>query len=127
MFRFFIEIGLFYVAAVAALTFLKVLPDENLAWRYSIYFTLAVYLIYQPIHYLRRVRLGVRMPLLSLLVMIGYVINTIIVALTLLEIGLSPSFNILAWLLLYGLITNIAIFVQFFGSFVYVREEADVP
>jgi hypothetical protein len=123
MFRFFVESGMIYViAAFVTLALHKLISDEQLAWRLSNYYVLANLVLYLPFHVRRRKRLGVAMPAVSLVVIIGYVVLGGMMVVAISEIWWAPSLFMIALILMWGLVGNALIFLQFLESFVYVKE-----
>jgi hypothetical protein len=122
MFRFFIECGMIYVIiAVVSLGIHKVFPDEQLAWRLVNYYALANLLFYLPLHIRRRRKLGVKMPNVSVIVILGYLILGIILLVTATELFWQPSIVTVTLLLIWGLLGNTLIFIHFIESFVHLE------
>ncbi|RLA48009.1 MAG: hypothetical protein DRR06_00810 [Gammaproteobacteria bacterium] len=123
MFRFFVESGMIYVAnAFVSLALLKIVADKDMAWQLSIYYLLANLTIYMPFHIRRRRRLGVALPRVSLIVIAGYVILEVLMIATVSELWWQPSFTVVAVVLMWGLVGNGLIFLQFLETFVSVKE-----
>ena len=124
MFRYFVESSLlFFMMTLASIALLAALNDGPRVWRITILmFTVAIAL-YVPFHIQRRIRLGVPLPMASLLITVGYVILFSILVLSLFGIFLRPSLMLVAATCVYSIGGNSIVFVQFLGTFVEVRDE----
>ena len=119
MFRYFVESSLlFFITTLVALALLESIPDVQQVWRITIAMQAACILTYLPFHMRRRARLGVPLPLTSLLVSIGYAIVLTMHILALLEILLEPSLQLIAAACAFSIAGNSVVFVQFLGSLV---------
>lgn len=124
MFRFFVECSLIhFVTALSTVAVLDAIDSEPTAWRVSATLILVGILFYLPFHIRRRIRLGVAMPFVSKITMIGYIAIFIVLLLAVLDVWWKPSLGLMAMTFIYGMVTNTLIFMQFLGSFVVVRDD----
>ena len=124
MFRYFVESSLlFFVMTLFSIALLESLSDEQRVWQLTILMFAAAIAVYIPFHLRRRVRLGVPLPLVSLLVTAGYSILFIVLVLSLLEMFWRPSLVLVAVTCVYSITGNSLIFIQFLGTFVEVRDK----
>ena len=77
-----------------------------------------------PFYIHRRIKIKERIPWISLLVMVGYGISIIAMIATATELFWLPSLATTTYFLVWGLISNIAIFVYFLGTFVELDKTA---
>ena len=119
MFRFFVECGLVcFTCAFIPFALFSVMSDEYLIWKVSIFVDFFLLIVYMTYHLRRRIRLGVAMPLVSKITVVGYQFIGVIMIAAFFELWLRPSLLIIVLLTSWGLITNALIFVYFLGSFV---------
>ncbi|MBT8334729.1 MAG: hypothetical protein KJP19_09875 [Deltaproteobacteria bacterium] len=124
MFRYFVESSLlFFMMTLVAIALLESLSDEQQVWRATILMFAVAIATYVPFHIRRRTRLGVPLPLISLLVTAGYVIIFIILVLALLEVWFQASLVLIAITCVYSIGGNSLIFLQFLGTFVEIENE----
>jgi len=123
MFRYFVESSLlFFMISFVAISLLESLTDERQVWQITIALQAVGIVTYLPFHMRRRARLGVPLPLTSLLVSGGYATVLILHIFALLEIWLEPSLPLIAAACVFSIGGNSIIFVQFLGSFVEVNQ-----
>jgi hypothetical protein len=124
MFRFFVECSLIhFMTALTTFAFLDVLDDEQAVWRASTVLIMAGIIFFLPFHIRRRLRLGVRMPLVSRITMVGYIALFFALSLALLEIWWKPSLGLMATTFIFGMVSNTLLFMHFLGSFVVVKDD----
>lgn len=125
--RFFVEIGfLLLFQAMIPIALLSIWADEADVWLLSTYTILATAALYLPFYIHRRRKIGTNIPLVSRLVMYGYGIVIVATVLTATGRFWEPSLATTTYFLLWGLFSNIVIFVYFLGTFVEIdREDAD--
>lgn len=124
MFRYFVESSLlFFMMTLASIALLESLSDEQQVWRITILMFAVAIVTYVPFHIRRRTRLGVPLPLASLLITVGYVILFVILVLSLLEVFWRPSLMLVAVTCVYSIGGNSIVFIQFLGTFVEVHEK----
>ncbi len=125
LFHFFVEVGFLHlVIAIAPIALLTILTSEVQVWRLSTYTILISTGLYLPFYIRRRIKTEERIPWLSRLVMIGYGISIIAMIATATELYWLPSLATTTYFLVWGLISNIAIFVYFLGTFVALDKTA---
>jgi len=119
LFHFFVEVGFLHLTmAIVPIALLTILTSEMQVWRLSTYTILILTALYLPFYIRRRKKIKERIPWVSLLVMIGYGISIILMIVTATEWFWSPSLATTTYFLVWGLLSNIAIFVYFLGTFV---------
>ena len=119
LFHYFVEVGFLHLTmAIVPIALLTILTSEVQVWRLSTYTILILTAFYLPFYIRRRKKLKERIPWVSLVVMIGYGISLIAMILTATELFWLPSLATTTYFLIWGLISNIAIFVYFLGTFV---------
>ncbi len=91
-------------------------------WRVSTYAILALTGLYLPFYVHRRKKIEERIPWISLLVMVGYGISIIVMIATATELFWLPSLATTTYFLAWALISNIAIFVYFLGTFIELND-----
>ena len=124
LFRFFVEVGLIHVVqAIFPIALLWMSIDEPTIWRLSTYSVFVGLTLYFPFYVRRRTKINAPTPLVSLLVMIGYGVVFVLLALTALELYWPPSRTTVSLYLMWVLISSIAIFWMVLGSFVEVEDE----
>jgi len=118
LFRFFVEVGFLHLTiAIAPIALLTTLTSEVQVWRLSTYMILIVTGLYLPFYMRRRKKIEERIPWISLLVMVGYGISIIAMIATATELFWLPSLATTTYFLVWGLISNIAMFIYFLGTF----------
>ena len=124
MFRYFVESSLlFFIMTLASIALLESMDDEQRVWQLTIAMFVVAIATYVPFHIRRRIKLGVPLPLTSLLVTVGYSVLLVILILSLLSDLWRPSLMLVAVTCVYSIGGNSIIFVQFLGTFVEVDEE----
>ena len=123
LFRFFVEVGfLGLIMALVPIALSTTLTSELQVWRVSTFAILALTAMYLPFYIRRRKKLEERIPWISLLVMVGYGISIIVMITTATELFWLPSLATTTYFLAWALISNIAIFVYFLGTFIELHE-----
>lgn len=124
MFRYFVESSLlFFMMTLASIALLESIDDEQRVWQITIAMFVVAIATYVPFHIRRRIKLGVPLPLTSLMVTVGYSVLLVILVLSLVSDLLRPSLMLVAVTCVYSIGGNSIIFVQFLGTFVEVDEE----
>lgn len=119
LFHFFVEVGFLHlIIAIVPIALLSVLASELQAWRLSTYTILIVTGLYLPFYIRRRIKINEPIPWISLLVMIGYGVSIIGMIATATELFWLPSLATTTYFLVWGLLSNVAIFVYFLRTFV---------
>ena len=119
LFRFFVEIGFIYViVAIAPIALVNILTSELQVWRILTYMILVTIALGLPFYIYRRIKTKAPIPLISRLVMIGYGISLILMITTATELFWLPSLATTSYMLIWGLVSNIAIFLYFLGTFI---------
>ncbi len=119
LFHFFVEVGFLHlVTAIAPIALLTILTSEVQVWRLSTYMILILTGLYLPFYIRRRIKIEERIPWISLVVMVGYGISIIAMIATATELFWLPSLATTTYFLAWALISNIAIFVYFLGTFI---------
>lgn len=113
-----------FTASLVASAMVSVVEDLDRVWFTMNLFLLVCVILYLPLHLRRRVKLGIEMPLVSKLTAVGYAIFGVVLLLALFGLGLKPSLGLFAAGLIYGIVTNTLIFMQFLGTFVAIKKEA---
>ncbi len=125
LFHFFVEVGFIHLMiAIAPIALLTILTSEVQVWRISTHAILILTGLYLPFYIRRRIKIEERIPRISLLVMVGYGIFIIAMIATATELFWLPSLATTTYFLVWGLISNIAIFVYFLGTFVELDKTA---
>jgi hypothetical protein len=123
MFRYFVESSLlFFMITLVSIGLHETLREESDAYRITVIIMLISITVYVPFHIRRRIKLGVSLPLVSLVTIIGYVILMLLLLLSLFDAWIKPTLGIVAATMIYSLGANTLIFVQFLGSFVEVKD-----
>ncbi len=118
LFHFFVEVGFLHlIIAIAPIALLTILTSEVQVWRLSTYMILILTGLYLPFYIRRRIKIEERIPWISLLVMVGYGIFIIAMVATATELFWLPSLATTTYFLVWGLISNIAMFIYFLGTF----------
>lgn len=121
MFRYFVESSLlFFMMTLASIALLESMDDEQRVWRLTIAMFSVAIATYVPFHIRRRIRLGVPLPLTSLLVTVGYSALLVILIMSLFGDFLRPSLMLVAVTCVYSIGGNSIVFIQFLGTFVEV-------
>ena len=119
LFRFFVETGFLHLTmAIIPIALLTTLTSELQVWRLSTYAILILTGSYLPFYIHRRRKIEERIPWVSLVVMVGYGISIIVMIATATEWFWLPSLATTTYFLVWGLLSNIAIFIYFLGTFV---------
>ena len=119
LFHFFVEVGfLLLLNAIIPIALLSIWPVRVEVWLLSTYAILLTVGLYLPFYIRRRRKIDAPVPPLSRLVMVGYGVVIIMMILTATPWFWPPSLATTTYFLLWGLISNIAIFVYFIGTFV---------
>ena len=128
LFHFFVEVGfLGVIMALVPIALFTTLASELQVWRISTYAILTLTGLYLPFYIRRRIKIEERIPWISLLVMVGYGISIIAMIATATELFWLPSLATTTYFLAWALISNIAIFVYFLGTFIELNEtDSDV-
>ncbi len=100
----------------------ETLREESDAYRITVIIMLISIAVYLPFHIRRRISLGVSLPLVSLVTIIGYAVLMVLLLLSLFDMWIKPTLGIIAATMIYSLGANTLIFVQFLGSFVEVKD-----
>ena len=125
VFRFFVEIGfLLLLVAIVPIALSTIVTSELQVWRISTYTILILVGFYLPFNINRRRKIEAPVPVVSALVMVGYGISIIVMLVTATEWFWLPSVATTTYFLIWGLLSNIAIFVYFLGTFVAI-DDAD--
>ncbi len=123
LFRFFVEVGfLGMIMALVPIALSTILTSDLQVWRVSTYSILALTGLYLPFYVRRRKKIEEHIPWISILVMVGYGISIIIMIVTATELFWLPSLATTTYFLAWALISNIAIFVYFLGTFIELNE-----
>lgn len=121
--HFYIETGLLAVAMAAIpVGLMGVLADEVMVWRLSTYACLVACGLYLPAYVKRRRKINAPVPLTSLMVMIGYVILIIVLALTATELFWAPSMAIIVAFVSWAMASSCLIFVMMLGQFLAAED-----
>jgi len=121
LFRLFVEVGLlFVIAAMIPIAMIETGSAERDVWLVSTLYNLIASAIYLPYYLMRRRKVESTTPLVSRLVQAGYGIAIILLLATIAPWFWSPSLTTTIYFLLWGLISNIAMFMSFIGSFVEI-------
>ncbi len=119
LFRYFVEVGFIYViVAIVPIALLNILTSELQVWRISTYMILVANVVCLPFYIYRRIKTQAPIPLISRLVMIGYGVSLFLMIMTATELFWLPSLATTTFVLIWGLVSNIAIFLYFLGTFV---------
>ncbi len=123
--HFYIEVGLLSVAlAGIPVALMDVFGDQLLVWRISTYACLLGVGSYLPFYIKRRRKTNAPVPLTSLIVMIGYGILTLVLALTATELVWLPSMGMVVAFVMWGIGSSSLIFVMMLGQFLEAEEAA---
>jgi len=123
LFRFFVEVGfLGMIMALVPIALSTILTSDLQVWRVSTYSILALTGLYLPFYVRRRKKIEEHIPWISILVMVGYGISIIIMIVTATELFWLPSLATTTYFLAWALISNIAIFVYFLGTFIELNK-----
>jgi hypothetical protein len=119
LFHFFVEVGFLHLTiAIVPIALFTILTGELQIWRLSTYTILISTGFYLPFYISRRIKTEEQIPWLSRLVMVGYGISIIAMIATATELFWLPSLATTTYFLVWGLISNIAMFVYFLRTFV---------
>lgn len=119
LFRFFAEAGFLHlVSAIIPIALLSIRPVGVEIWLVSTYVILISAGSYMPYYIHRRRKIKTPLPLLSRLVILGYGVAIIMMILTATQWFWAPSLATTTYYLLWGLISNIVLFLYFIGTFV---------
>jgi hypothetical protein len=122
--HFYMESGFLHlVVAIAALALLTVLPHD-LVWRIINYATLASIVCYMPYYLTRRRKINAPVPLVTVLVILGYVAMAILTIVVATELIWVPSLATVTIFMVWALIADIIVFVYYLSTFVE-RTEAE--
>jgi hypothetical protein len=125
LFHFFVEVGFLHLTiAIVPIALFTILTSELQIWRLSTYTILISTGLYLPFYIRRRIKTEERIPWLSRLVMIGYGISIIAMIATATELFWLPSLASTTYFLVWGLISNITMFVYFLRTFVELDKAA---
>ena len=123
MFRYFVESSLlFFMITLVSIGLHETLREESDAYRITVIIMLISIAVYLPFHIRRRIKLGVSLPPVSLVTIIGYTVLMVLLMLSLFDMWIKPTLGIIAATMIYSLGANTLIFVQFLGSFVEVKD-----
>ena len=126
LFRFFVEVGLLSVLyAVIPIGLLFMSFEEPLVWRLTTYWILGTILLYFPFYLQRRRRTEAPVPFVTILVMVGFAIDVILLLVTVTEVFWQPSRNVIAAHFLWVLASLMVVFAMVLGSFVEIKKGAD--
>ncbi len=122
LFRFYVEGGLLHlILAIFPIALSTIMTSEIQLWRLSTYAIIIVISTYLPFYIHRRRKVDAKIPWVSLVVMVGYCIAIIVMIVTATELFWMPSLLSTTYFLVWGLLSNIAIFVYFLGTFVEIH------
>lgn len=121
--HFYIDVGFLAAAlALVPLGLMELYGDSPLVWRLSTYACLFAVVTYLPLYMNRRRKIDAPMPMLSVLVTIGYLIGIVLLSLTVTEVFWQPSRTIVTafvyWTMFSCGIVFVGMFDEFIGSFV---------
>jgi hypothetical protein len=108
---------------LASIALLESIDDEQRVWQLTVAMFAVAIGTYVPFHIRRRIRLGVPLPLSSLLVTVGYSVLLVILILSLIGGLWRPSLMLVAVTCVYSIGGNSIIFIRFLGTFVEVDEK----
>jgi hypothetical protein len=124
LFRFFVDSGLIHVViALLTISLVTVIENELMAWRISTYTIVISVSIYLPSYLIRRRKLNMVMPISSKIVAVGYGCFIPYMIVTASELFWLPSLATTLTYLIWAIMSNILVFVQFLSTFVEVAEE----
>ncbi len=119
LFRFFAEAGFLHlVNAIIPIALSSIRPVGVEIWLVSTYVILLGAGSYMTFYIHRRRKIKTPLPLLSRLVIVGYGVAIIMMILTATQWFWAPSLATTTYYLLWGLLSNIALFLYFVGTFV---------
>lgn len=123
LFRFYVEAGFMQLLlAIIPIALIEHWPSQQDVWLLSTYSILVLTALYLPFYVNRRRNIDVHVPLVSKMVMIGYGIAVAAMIVTAVELFWKPSLATTTYFLLWGLASNVVIFVYFLGTFVEVDD-----
>ncbi len=105
----------------------RVWPDESIVAAWTTWFTLITSVTYTAFYLRRRMRLKVRMPLLSAFVFLGWFIWFAVLGITLTGIFWQPSLAMITLICYWALCSSGLIFVSFLSSFIGFQSPLDEP
>ena len=126
LFRFFVENGFLHVVlTLLTISLFDVLADKNEAWRYSTYAIIGVVFFYFIFYFKRRRTIGLKtaFPTSSKIVTLGYVFFILFLIATGTGLYWPASLGTTLAYLLWAIVSNMIVFVQFIGTFLEVDLE----
>jgi hypothetical protein len=126
LFRFFVEVGFLHVVmTLLSISLFDVLADKNEAWRYSTYSIIGIVCFYFVFYFKRRRAMGLKatLPTSSKIVSLGYVLFMLFLMITVTGLYWQASLATTLAYLLWAIVSNMIIFVQFIGTFLEVDLE----
>lgn len=121
--HYYIEVGLLSVAlAGIPVALMDVFGDQLLVWRILTYACLLGVGSYLPLYIRRRRKTNAPVPLTSLIVMIGYGMLTVVLALAATELIWLPSMGLVIAFVMWGIGSSSLIFVMMLGQFLEGEE-----
>ena len=126
LFRFFVEVGFLHVVmTLLSISLFEVLADDTEAWRYSTYSIIGIVCFYFVFYFKRRRAMGLKatLPTSSKIVSLGYVLFILFLMVTVTGQYWQASLATTLAYLLWAIVSNMIIFVQFIGTFLEVDLE----
>jgi len=126
LFRFFVEVGFLHVViTLLSISLFDVLAEKNEAWRYSTYSIIGIVCFYFVFYFKRRRAMGLKatLPTSSKIVSLGYVLFMLFLMITVTGLYWQASLATTLAYLLWAIVSNMIIFVQFIGTFLEVDLE----
>lgn len=126
LFRFFVEVGFLHIVmTLLSISLFHVLADKNEVWRYSTYSIIGIVCFYFVFYFKRRRAMGLKaaLPTSSKIVSLGYVLFILFLMVTVTGLYWQASLATTLAYLLWAIVSNMIIFVQFIGTFLEVDLE----
>ena len=125
--HFYVESGFLHLVLVmCALALLTVLP-QDLVWKIINYGTLASIATYMPYYLNRRRKIDAPVPLVTVLVILGYIAMALLTIVVATELIWVPSLASATIFFVWALIADIIVFVYYLSTFVERTEAEPAP
>lgn len=125
LFRFYVEAGfLQLLMAIIPMGLLETWPNQDEVWMFSSYSILVATALYFPVYINRRRNIDAKVPAVSKFVMVGYAIAVLAMLVTTTQAFWKPSLATTVSFLIWGLASNIVIFLHFLDLFVEIEGQS---